>query len=255
MGFFDKFFKKENKETLDQGMQKTKQGLFEKIARAVAGRSTVDDDVLDDLEEVLVTSDVGVDTTLRIIERIQARVAKDKYVGTSELNEILRQEITALLVENQREELDGFTVKEDAKRPYVMLVVGVNGVGKTTTIGKLAYQFKKAGNKVVLGAADIEAEVLGDVQVEAMYPGRTGGVGLGILTLVAAQIVVLLYEAPESNAVGLALELDFVIVGRDVHQVHRHTVAIHIIAVEEAQVACRVGLVEQAHVRAQQEAA
>ena len=154
MGFFDKFFKKENKETLDQGMQKTKQGLFEKIARAVAGRSTVDDDVLDDLEEVLVTSDVGVDTTLRIIERIQARVAKDKYVVTGELNEILRQEITALLVENQREELDGFTVKEDAKRPYVMLVVGVNGVGKTTTIGKLAYQFKKAGNKVVLGAAD-----------------------------------------------------------------------------------------------------
>ena len=154
MGFFDKFFKKENKETLDQGMQKTKQGLFEKIARAVAGRSTVDDDVLDDLEEVLVTSDVGVETTLRIIERIQARVAKDKYVGTGELNELLRQEITALLVENQREELDGFTVKEDAKRPYVMLVVGVNGVGKTTTIGKLAYQFKKAGNKVVLGAAD-----------------------------------------------------------------------------------------------------
>ena len=121
MGFFDKFFKKENKETLDQGMQKTKQGLFEKIARAVAGRSTVDDDVLDDLEEVLVTSDVGVDTTLRIIERIQARVAKDKYVGTGELNEILRQEITALLV---------------------------------ATIGKLAFQCKKAGNKVVLGAAD-----------------------------------------------------------------------------------------------------
>ena len=154
MGFFDKFFKKENKETLDQGMQKTKQGLFEKIARAVAGRSTVDDDVLGKLEEVLVTSDVGVETTLRIIERIQARVDKHKYVGTGELNELLRQEITALLVENQREELDGFTVKPDAKRPYVMLVVGVNGVGKTTTIGKLAYQFKKAGNKVVLGAAD-----------------------------------------------------------------------------------------------------
>lgn len=154
MGFFDKFFKKEKKETLDQGMQKTKQGLFDKIARAVAGRSTVDDDVLDNLEEVLVTSDVGVETTLRIIERIQARVARDKYVGTGELNEILRQEITALLVQNEREELDGFTVREGVKRPYVILVVGVNGVGKTTTIGKLAYQFKKAGNKVVLGAAD-----------------------------------------------------------------------------------------------------
>lgn len=154
MGFFDKFFKKEKKETLDQGMQKTKQGLFDKIARAVAGRSTVDDDVLDNLEEVLVTSDVGVETTLRIIERIQARVARDKYVGTSELNEILRQEITGLLMQNEREELDGFTVREGVKRPYVILVVGVNGVGKTTTIGKLAYQFKKAGNKVVLGAAD-----------------------------------------------------------------------------------------------------
>lgn len=154
MGFFDKFFKKEKKETLDQGMQKTKQGLFDKIARAVAGRSTVDDDVLDNLEEVLVTSDVGVETTLRIIERIQKRVAQDKYVGTGELNEILRQEITALLVQNEREELDGFTVRAGAHRPYVMLVVGVNGVGKTTTIGKLAYQFKKAGNKVVLGAAD-----------------------------------------------------------------------------------------------------
>jgi len=154
MGFFDKFFKKEKKETLDNGMQKTKQGLFEKITRAIAGRSTVDDDVLDNLEEVLVTSDVGVETTLRIIKRIQARVARDKYVGTSELNEILRQEITSLLVNNEREELDGFTVRPDAKRPYVMLVVGVNGVGKTTTIGKLAYQFKQAGNKVVLGAAD-----------------------------------------------------------------------------------------------------
>jgi len=154
MGFFDKFFKKEKKETLDNGMQKTKQGLFEKITRAIAGRSTVDDDVLDNLEEVLVTSDVGVETTLRIIKRIEARVARDKYVGTSELNEILREEITALLVNNEREELDGFTVRADAKRPYVMLVVGVNGVGKTTTIGKLAYHFKKAGNKVILGAAD-----------------------------------------------------------------------------------------------------
>ena len=143
MGFFDKFFKKEEKQTLDQGMQKTKEGFFSKIARAVAGRSTVDDDVLDNLEEVLVTSDVGVETTLRIIERVQARVARDKYVSTSELNNLLREEITELLVANQREELDGFTVREGVKRPYVILVVGVNGVGKTTTIGKLAHQFKK----------------------------------------------------------------------------------------------------------------
>ncbi|MDO4497873.1 MAG: signal recognition particle receptor subunit alpha, partial [Bacteroidales bacterium] len=154
MGFFDKFFKKENKETYDQGLEKTKTGFFEKIARAVAGRDKVDDDVLDNLEEVLVTSDVGVETTLRIIERIEARVARDKYVGTGELNRILREEITALLVENQREELDGFTVRDGVKRPYVILVVGVNGVGKTTTIGKLAYQFRMAGNKVVLAAAD-----------------------------------------------------------------------------------------------------
>ena len=153
MGFFD-FFKKKEKETLDNGLDKTKQSIFQKITRAVAGRSTIDDDVLDNLEEILVSSDVGVETTLRIIERIQDRVAKDKYVGTSELNEILRQEITNLLVANQREELDGFNVREGIKRPYIILVVGVNGVGKTTTIGKLAHQFKKAGNKVVLGAAD-----------------------------------------------------------------------------------------------------
>ena len=130
------------------------EGIFSKIAHAVAGRSSIDDEVLDNLEEILVTSDVGVETTLRIIDRVQERVKKDKYVGTDELNELLREEITNLLVENQREELDGFNVREGIKRPYVILVVGVNGVGKTTTIGKLAYQFKKAGNKVVLGAAD-----------------------------------------------------------------------------------------------------
>ena len=140
--------------TLDNGLDKTKQSIFSKIAHAVAGRSTIDDDVLDNLEEILVTSDVGVETTLKIIERIQDRVAKDKYVGTDELNELLRQEITDLLVSNQREELDGFNVREGIKRPYVILVVGVNGVGKTTTIGKLAHQFKKSGNKVILGAAD-----------------------------------------------------------------------------------------------------
>lgn len=153
MGFFD-FFKKKEKETLDNGLNKTKEGIFSKIAHAVAGRSSIDDEVLDNLEEILVTSDVGVETTLRIIDRIQERVKKDKYVGTEELNELLREEITKLLVENQREELDGFNVREGIKRPYVILVVGVNGVGKTTTIGKLAHQFKKAGNKVVLGAAD-----------------------------------------------------------------------------------------------------
>ena len=153
MGFFD-FFKKKDKETLDQGMAKTKQGFMEKLTRAVAGKSKVDDDVLDDLEETLVTSDVGVETTLRIIERIQARVARDKYVSTAELNGILRDEIAALLAETEREELDGFALREGVRRPYVILVVGVNGVGKTTTIGKLAYQFKQAGNSVVLGAAD-----------------------------------------------------------------------------------------------------
>lgn len=153
MKFFN-FFTKEKKQTLDNGLDKTKQSIFGKIARAIAGHSKVDDDVLDNLEEILVTSDVGVDTTLRIIQRIETRVARDKYVGTSELNNILREEIAALLAENEREELDGFNVRPEVKRPYVILVVGVNGVGKTTTIGKLAYQFKKAGNKVILGAAD-----------------------------------------------------------------------------------------------------
>lgn len=153
MKFFN-FFTKEKKQTLDNGLDKTKQSIFGKIARAIAGHSKVDDDVLDNLEEILVTSDVGVDTTLRIIQRIEARVARDKYVGTSELNNILREEIAVLLAENEREELDGFNVRPEVKRPYVILVVGVNGVGKTTTIGKLAYQFKKAGNKVILGAAD-----------------------------------------------------------------------------------------------------
>ncbi|MCR5313927.1 MAG: signal recognition particle-docking protein FtsY [Bacteroidaceae bacterium] len=152
MGFFD-FFTKQKKETLDNGLAKTKESVFGKIARAVAGKSTIDDDVLDNLEEVLVTSDVGVETTLEIIERVQKRVATDKYVNTSELNSILREEISELLTKNNTEDTDGFTLPTDHK-PYVILVVGVNGVGKTTTIGKLAYQFKKAGNKVYLGAAD-----------------------------------------------------------------------------------------------------
>jgi len=153
MGLFSKFFSKEKKETLDKGLEKTKQSFFSKIARAVAGKSKVDDDVLDNLEEVLVTSDVGVDTTLNIIQRIEARVARDKYVGTDELNKILRDEISSLLTENNTEDTEGFNIPEGNK-PYVIMVVGVNGVGKTTTIGKLAYQFKKAGKKVYLGAAD-----------------------------------------------------------------------------------------------------
>ena len=153
MGLFKKIFSREKKETLDKGLEKTKQGVFEKIKHAVAGKSTVDDDVLDNLEEVFVTSDVGVDTTVKIIDRLQARVARDKYVGTDELNELLCDEISQMLADNNNAELEDFTVPEDMK-PYVIMVVGVNGVGKTTTIGKLAYQFKQAGNKVVLGAAD-----------------------------------------------------------------------------------------------------
>lgn len=152
MGLFG-FFSKSKKETLDKGLEKTKQSFFSKITRAVAGKSKVDDDVLDNLEEVLVTSDVGVDTTLNIIHRIEDRVARDKYVGTGELNKILREEISSLLIENNSDDTEGYTIPENHK-PYVIMVVGVNGVGKTTTIGKLAYQFKKAGKKVYLGAAD-----------------------------------------------------------------------------------------------------
>lgn len=152
MGLFGLFSNKK-KETLDKGLEKTKESVFGKLARAVAGKSTVDDDVLDDLEEVLITSDVGVETTVKIIRRIEERVARDKYVSTSELNRILREEIAILLSENHSDDLAGWELPADHK-PYVILVVGVNGVGKTTTIGKLAYQFKKAGKKVMLGAAD-----------------------------------------------------------------------------------------------------
>ncbi len=151
MGLFGLF--KGKKETLDKGLEKTKQSVFSKLTRAIAGKSKVDDDVLDNLEEVLITSDVGVDTTLKIIERIEARVARDKYVSTSELNSILKEEIASLLAENNTEDNEQWSLPNDHK-PYVILVVGVNGVGKTTTIGKLAYQFKKAGKKVYLGAAD-----------------------------------------------------------------------------------------------------
>ena len=155
MGLFDFFSRdKSKKETLDKGLEKTQRGFFERISHAVAGKSTIDDDVLDNLEEVFVTSDVGVDTTLRIIDRIQKRVAKDKYVGSSELNRLLCEEISDMLAENSNESSqDDFTVPASHK-PHVIMVVGVNGVGKTTTIGKMAAQFKRAGNKVLLGAAD-----------------------------------------------------------------------------------------------------
>src|SRR5690554_4876964 len=152
MGLFN-IFSKDKKEVLDEGLSKTKESFFGKLSRAVVGKSKVDDEVLDDLEEVLITSDVGVNTTLKIIERIEERVSKDKYVGTSELNSILKEEIAALLEENNTTDYTEFTVPSD-KKPYVIMVVGVNGVGKTTTIGKLAYQFKKAGKSVVLGASD-----------------------------------------------------------------------------------------------------
>lgn len=152
MAFFNLFSKKK-KETLDQGLEKTKENIFSKLTRAVAGKSKVDDDVLDELEEILVTSDVGVDTTLKIINRIEERVAKDKYVGTDELTRILREEIAALLTENNTDDIEEFSVPDD-KKPYVIMVVGVNGVGKTTTIGKLAHQFKQNGLSVYLGAAD-----------------------------------------------------------------------------------------------------
>ena len=152
MGLFGLFSNKK-KETLDKGLEKTKESVFSKLARAVAGKSTVDDDVLDDLEEVLITSDVGVETTVKIIHRIEERVARDKYVSTSELDSILREEIASLLEENHSNDNENWDLPSDHK-PYVILVVGVNGVGKTTTIGKLAYQFKKAGKKVYLGAAD-----------------------------------------------------------------------------------------------------
>ncbi|EFA44563.1 signal recognition particle-docking protein FtsY [Hallella bergensis DSM 17361] len=152
MGLFG-LFNQKKKATLDQGLEKTKQSVFGKLARAVAGKSEVDEDVLDNLEEVLITSDVGVDTTLKIIERIEERVARDKYVSTSELNGILKDEIASLLTENNSDDNDNWELPADHS-PYVILVVGVNGVGKTTTIGKLAYQFKAAGKKVYLGAAD-----------------------------------------------------------------------------------------------------
>ncbi len=167
MSFFKKLFSSEKKETLDKGLEKSKTSFFSKLTKAVAGKSKVDDEVLDNLEEILVSSDVGVNTTLKIIDRIEERVAKDKYVGTDELNQILRDEIAGLLSETKSGESTEFDIPKD-KKPYVLMVVGVNGVGKTTTIGKLAYQFKKAGYKVVLGAADtFRAAAIDQLQVWA----------------------------------------------------------------------------------------
>ncbi len=155
MGFFSKLFSKEKKETLDKGLEKTKTGFFDKIKHAIAGRKTIDDDFLDDLEGILISSDVGTDTTLKIIDRIRDRAARDKYVGTSELNNLLYEEITDLLVSGSGDESNGeFVLPQGHRRPYVIMVVGVNGAGKTTTIGKMAHQYKQAGYKVMLGAAD-----------------------------------------------------------------------------------------------------
>ncbi|MBT8272336.1 MAG: signal recognition particle-docking protein FtsY [Bacteroidia bacterium] len=167
MSVFKKIFTSEKKETLDKGLEKSKTSFLNKLSKAVAGKSKVDDEVLDNLEEILVTSDVGVNTTLKIIERIEARVSRDKYLGTEELNTILREEIAGLLSETNSGEASEFTIPE-GKKPYVIMVVGVNGVGKTTTIGKLAHQFKLQGLKVVLGAADtFRAAAIDQLQVWA----------------------------------------------------------------------------------------
>jgi len=172
MSFFKKIFTKEKKETLDKGLEKSKNSFLDKLSKAVAGKSKVDDDVLDNLEEILVTSDVGVNTTLKVITRIEARVARDKYVGTDELNQILREEIAGLLSEVDSGNATDFVVPVHDKGPHVIMVVGVNGVGKTTTIGKLAHQFKNAGKKVVLGAADtFRAAAIDQLQV---WADRTG---------------------------------------------------------------------------------
>lgn len=175
MGFF-KIFTGEKKEHLEKGLEKTKSSLFSKISKAVIGKSKVDDEVLDNLEEVLVTSDVGVATTLKIIGRIQQRAARDKFLGTGELNQLLKEEIASMLQENNTEDFTGFVLPED-KKPYIIMVVGVNGVGKTTTIGKLAYQFKQNGKSVLLGAADtFRAAAVNQLTVWA------GRVGVPIIT-------------------------------------------------------------------------
>jgi len=173
MSFFKKIFSKEKKEKLDEGLEKSKSDFFGKLSKAVAGKSKVDESVLDNLEEILVSSDVGVSTTIKIIERIEARVARDKYLGTDELNLILREEIAGLLSESENGELESLELPE-GKKPYVIMVVGVNGVGKTTTIGKLAKQYKMKGKKVVLGAGDtFRAAAVEQLQI---WADRVGGV-------------------------------------------------------------------------------
>ena len=181
MSLFKKIFSKEKKETLDKGLEKSNTSFFSKLSKAVAGKSRVDDEVLDNLEEVLVSSDVGVETTLKVIDRIEERVARDKYFGTEELNKILREEIASLLSETHSGNETDFVIPE-GKKPYVIMIVGVNGVGKTTTIGKLAAQFKKQGLKVVLGAADTfraaaidQLQVWGERAGVPVIAGQPGG--------------------------------------------------------------------------------
>ena len=207
MGFFG-LFNKKKKEVLDKGLETTKQSVFSKLARAVAGKSKVDDEVLDNLEEILITSDVGVDTTLKIIERIEERIARDKYVSTSELNDVLRKEIANLLTENNTENAEDWDLPSDHS-PYVILVVGVNGVGKTTTIGKLAYQFKNAGKKVYLGAADtFRAAAVEQISIW----GERVGVPVAFDTLQSAKangadVVIIDTAGRLHNKVGLMNEL------------------------------------------------
>ncbi|MFK7949836.1 MAG: signal recognition particle-docking protein FtsY [Saprospiraceae bacterium] len=168
MSFFKKLFSKEKKEDLNKGLEKSKQSFFGKISRAVAGKDKIDAEVLDNLEEVLITSDVGLSTTIKIIERIEDRIARDKYVTTKELNEVLRDEIVQLLAENNTEDVTDYAIPKDATKPHVILVVGVNGVGKTTSIGKIAHQFKKQGHSVVLGAGDtFRAAAVGQLNIWA----------------------------------------------------------------------------------------
>jgi fused signal recognition particle receptor len=203
MGLFN-IFSREKKEVLDKGLQKTKTTIFSRISKAIVGKSRVDDEVLDNLEDILVTSDVGVETTLRIIARIQERVQRDKYLGTGELNTLLKEEIALLLQENRVEDSTEFTLPA-GKKPYVIMVVGVNGVGKTTTIGKLAYQFNKAGKKVVLGAADtFRAAAVDQLTIWA------GRVGVPIITQgMGADPASVAYDTVKS---AIAREADVVII-------------------------------------------
>ena len=214
MSFFSKFFsKKEKQEVLDNGLQTTKTSFFDKLSHAIAGKSKVDDDVLDELENVLVTSDVGVDTTLDIIHNIEERVARDKYVSTAELNNILREETMNLLVKSGNDDSEGFEIPQD-KRPYVILVVGVNGVGKTTTIAKLAYQFKAEGLKVVLGAADTfraaaieQLTIWGVKQKMQSAPASVAYDTLNHARATGADVVIIDTAGRLHNKVGLMNEL------------------------------------------------